>query len=215
MKDLSIVQEYFICAVNEKGNIPKLGVERFVCLVTGGIAELKMAGCIGIEKDIVSVIKVLPEDMLYLHMLYSYIDEKGPVKLKTIVEAFTMSFSGKKLEMLIEDVRVSLGKAGVLKPEAIGKVMKKTVYVPERESVTCIVDKIRAELLEEGTVTDETACLAVLFDKSKMIKTYFSTFEQKELKEKLSELAKRPENKMIKEMTEYIEMLLVVIISVS
>ena len=45
MKDLSIIQEYTICAVNEKGKFPALSTEKAVCFVTAGILELRLEKC--------------------------------------------------------------------------------------------------------------------------------------------------------------------------
>ena len=39
MQDLSITQEYYICAVNEKGRISDFSTERLVCFVAAGLAE--------------------------------------------------------------------------------------------------------------------------------------------------------------------------------
>ena len=37
MRDLTLSQEYLLCAVNEKGRLPHLGVERTVCLVAAAL----------------------------------------------------------------------------------------------------------------------------------------------------------------------------------
>lgn len=45
MKDLTITQEYMICALNEKGKMSELfGVEKIVCFVATGLLEMKLEG---------------------------------------------------------------------------------------------------------------------------------------------------------------------------
>ena len=45
MKDLSILQKYMVCTVNEKGVFPFVSVEeRILGLVAAGLLELEMAG---------------------------------------------------------------------------------------------------------------------------------------------------------------------------
>ena len=50
MKDMTLTQEYFICAVNGKGKISGFSTEKQVCLVAAGLLELQMEGCICIDK---------------------------------------------------------------------------------------------------------------------------------------------------------------------
>ena len=50
MKDLSIVQKYMVCTVNEKGVFPFASVEeRTLGLVAAGLLELEMGGSISID----------------------------------------------------------------------------------------------------------------------------------------------------------------------
>lgn len=46
-------------------------------------------------------------------------------------------------------------------------------YLPSHEAVDRVVNKLRAELLEEGVITEEAALLAVLLDKSNQMKMFF------------------------------------------
>ena len=50
MRDLTLSQEYLLCAVNEKGRLPHLGVERTVCLVAEALLELQLEGCVAVDK---------------------------------------------------------------------------------------------------------------------------------------------------------------------
>ena len=61
----------------------------------------------------------------------------------------------------------------------------KTAFAPSKEAINRVVDMVRSELLEDGTVTDEVAALTALLDKSGCLKEYFSKFEQKEIKQRL------------------------------
>lgn len=52
------------------------------------------------------------------------------------------------------------------------------------------VEKIRAELLEEGAVSEETIALTLLLSASKTIKDYFSKFEINQLNNRIDEFQK-------------------------
>ena len=75
----------------------------------------------------------------------------------------------------------------------------------DREAVRSVVEELRAELLEEGPVTEDAAALTVLLDKGKCLKPYFSQFEQKEMRRKLKALLDAPEGRLVKAMVEHVE----------
>lgn len=53
-----------------------------------------------------------------------------------------------------------------------------------------IIQKLRAELLEEGVIDENTMYLALLLDSNKMLRAYFSEYEYKIIKERIEEVAK-------------------------
>ena len=117
MKDLSLVQEYMICAVNEKGGIPSFSTEKLVCLVAAGLLDLRLAGCLAIEGKKVQTTSPLPENRAYLGSLYEFVGDK-PKALEKIVEAYTYSVTDKRLVRLMEDVGRSLADLGLAQDEA-------------------------------------------------------------------------------------------------
>ena len=88
MRDLSITQEYLICAMGEKGKISGFDVEKLVCVVASGLLELKMEDCIKLEKKRVRVIGELPVKKRYLKPLYDFINQPKPVKVEKIIEEY-------------------------------------------------------------------------------------------------------------------------------
>lgn len=208
MKDLSIIQEYVICSVNEKGKIPGFSVEKRVCFVAAGILELQLENCIFIEGKKVTIIHQLPAALPYLRPLYDSINQKKTAKLNKILEEFCFGFTDKQWNELMNAVGDSLVNIGVAQENAGGVLGNKKNYIPDSKAVRCIVDNMRAELLEEGKITEETAALAVLLERSRCLKTYFSKYEQKEMKHKLQKILDSPEGKLVKEMVDYIKTIL-------
>ena len=74
-----------------------------------------------------------------------------------------------------------------------------------------VIDKVRAELLEDGEVTEDAAAIAVLLDKAKMLQFYFSKFEQQELKERLAQLAHSAHGAAVQEMLDYVDGLMAMV----
>ena len=145
--------------------------------------------------------------MSYLKPLYNVINQGKPVKADKVMEAYVASFSNKKLNELLEELTNELKVAGVIETVKAGLLGNKEKYTPKKEVVTNIIEKIRAELLEDGEVSDEIIALTALLDNAGQLKDYFSKYEQKELKEKLNEIRTSDAGKTAKEAIEYIDAL--------
>ena len=209
MKDLSIVQKYMVCTVNDKGVFPFASVEeRTLGLVAGALLELQMEGCIAVDGKKVSVAGALPQDKGYLKPLYDFIREKQSVKLYVVVDAYNFSWTDKRINELRDAVGSSLVQLGAASACKAGLLGKQAGYLPGPETVRSVVEQMRAELLEEGPVSDETAALVALLERVKCLKAYFSAFEQKAVQQKIEALAQSPEGKMVRDMMTYLQIIM-------
>lgn len=209
MKDLSIVQKYMVCTVNDKGVFPFASVEeRTLGLVAGALLELQMEGCIAVDGKKVSVAGALPQDKGYLKPLYDFIREKQSVKLYVVVDAYNFSWTDKRINELRDAVGGSLVQLGAASACKAGLLGKQAGYLPGPETVRSVVEQMRAELLEEGPVSDETAVLVALLERVKCLKAYFSAFEQKAVQQKIEALAQSPEGKMVRDMMTYLQIIM-------
>ena len=209
MKDLSIVQKYMVCTVNDKGVFPFASVEeRTLGLVAGALLELQMEGCIAVDDKKVSVAGALPQDKGYLKPLYDFIREKQSVKLYVVVDAYNFSWTDKRINELRDAVGGSLVQLGAASACKAGLLGKQAGYLPGPETVRSVVEQMRAELLEEGPVSDETAALVALLERVKCLKAYFSAFEQKAVRQKIEALTQSPEGKMVRDMMTYLQIIM-------
>ena len=198
MRDLTLSQEYLLCAVNEKGRLPHLGVERTVCLVAAALLELQLEGC-------VTVTGPLPEGQGHLRPLYAFVNRPKPIRKEKLLEEYTYTVTDAQRDELLESIGRSLADLGLVQPVKVGLLGKKKGYAPTPEAISGVVDMIRAELLEEGEITEDVVSLVVLMEKGNCLKPYFSAFEQKQMKQRLRALGESPTGKMVQEMVEYVE----------
>jgi len=189
MKNLSYTQEYYLCAVNSKGDVPKLKFAAIhSALFSGGIMELLENGFVErSENDTIVVSKPLGDDFLYLKTLYDYVVSlEKPLNLKRLIKFVSTT---KQYDEFLPAIGLSLAALGCADElPSQGLLKNKTKYAPKSEQVNLIIEKIRAELLEDGTITDETLCLTVLLDKSFILPDYFSKAESETLKKRLEEV---------------------------
>lgn len=207
MKDLSITQEYMVCVVNDKGDLPGYNGAAVACLVVSGVLEMQLEKCISIEDKKVTVCTELPEHMSYLRPLYDVISKEKTMKIEKIVETYTISFTNKKLNELLDALMDGLKDADVVEPVKPGILGNKDSYAPKKDVVKGIIEKIRAELLEDGEISEDVIALTALLDKAERLKEYFSKYEQKELKEKIDEIRKSEAGITVKEMVQHLDLL--------
>ncbi len=207
MKTLSYTQEYFMCAISSKGNVPILDVVFSTCLLAGGIMELLYHGYIvRTPKGKLVISKPWDEGLPYLKPLYETIlGFKKPKDAKGVASVYLAGFSQKTFKELFSAFGASLAEFGYADELwKQGLLNKKIRYVPKPEAVTRIIEKIRAEFLEDGTISEETLYLAALLDNGKLIRNYFSKVEAEILKKRIKEVRKNEAYVLADEMVKFI-----------
>ena len=216
MNDLSYTQEFYLCATDKKG---KVSSTEKICLAAGGISELLNGGYIKRdEKQRLIVAKPWDDTLPYIKPIYDTIATLK--KPHSSYDVLTM-FSGSK--KLFNELNTAIGSSLVAADcatelEVKGRGEGKSKYVPKEEAVKKIIEKIRAELLEDGAMSDETVCLAALLDTYEIVLDYFSKVERESVKARIKEVYESEESASITDTLEeilQIPAMLVVVMSVS
>lgn len=212
MKNVSITQQYLLCVLNKNGKLPAFGLEKPLCLSAAGVLELLMENVFALDGKKLTVQLPLPEEKAYLRPVYDIVEKKQPVKFEAIVEYFSFTFTDTHINELIDSLGASLVQMECVQKEQGGFWGGKNVYIPNEADVDSIVQSIRAELLEDGELSEDIVALTVLLNKSGDLQKYFSVYEKKDLKKRLKEIKNTPQNEMIQKVVEYIDSLLCLIV---
>ncbi|WMJ89836.1 GOLPH3/VPS74 family protein [Anaerocolumna sp. MB42-C2] len=214
MKNLSFTQEFFLCALKPQGSTTLTNsTESSTCLLAGGLLELQMDGYISFDDKKVFVNKELSSDKMYLKPIYELIKNNKPMKIEAIAEKYAFDF--KRPDELFQSVGHSIVKDGCVVEESKQGLFKNKVrFLPNESEVTKVVEKLRAEFLEEGNVSDEAIVLGVLLNKSGLIKKYFSKYEMQKLNDRLKEIKQSEAGALIKQMVDYIDTWIAIIITI-
>ena len=205
MTTLSFTQEYFACAVNGKGKAPfSKETEIMACLVVGGVLELTMGGYIQADEEEKYIsAKILDKEKIYLQSVYDVVVQK-PMKLSDIASKYVES--GKLFRQYFNAIGESLDEAGVAeKSVENGLFGEKMGFIPTQDCLTAIIEKVRAELLEDGTVSDETIVLCALLEKGGLIKDYFSKVELGKLNLRLKEISSSDAHNSVRKVIESVD----------
>lgn len=212
MKDLALTQQYLLCALNKNGKLPSLGYEKALCLSAAGVLELLLADVLAFDGKKLTVSAALPEKKEYLRPVYAWISNKQPVKFNAVVEHFSFNLTSTAINELIDAVGGSLADAGCVRKEKGGLLGGKNLYLPNEADVDVVVQSIRAELLEEGELSEDVVALTVLLNKSGELARYFSAYEKNALKKRLKEIRENPQSEMVRKAAEYIDSLFLMFI---
>ncbi len=206
MKNLSFTQEFFLCALKPQGSTTLTNsTESSTCLLAGSLLELLIDGYISIDdKKKMFITKDLSSEKLYLLPIYELIKNNKPMNVETIAEKYAFGFT--LPNELFQSVGHSIVEDGcVVEKSNQGLFKNKVLFLPNESEVTKVVEKLRAEFLEEGTVSDETIVLGALLNKSGLIKKYFSKYETQKLNNRLKEIKQSEAGALIKKMIDYID----------
>ncbi|UUZ81751.1 GPP34 family phosphoprotein [Paenibacillus sp. P26] len=120
--------------------------------------------------------------------LLNHLEQAKPQTLKKWVQSFYSR--GKVRSALFQTIISPLIASGALKEERYRVMFLFTArrYVPSAAAKDRIVQRIRAEPLENGPVTPQTAMLAMMLGMSKLLRNYFSEYESRELKARLQRM---------------------------
>ena len=117
MKNLSLTQQYLLCVLNKNGKLPAFGLEKTLCLSAAGVLELLMEDALSFDGKKLTVKSALPEEKAYLRPVYQAVERKQPVKFESIVEYFSLDFTDKHMNELIDSIGASLAKKGCVQRE--------------------------------------------------------------------------------------------------
>ena len=215
MNKLSFTQEYFLCAVNKNGELPFLSSSDVAtCLVAGGVMELARQGLVvRDEKKKFSAAKTWDGSLPYLKPLYDTVAAfKKSKGAQGIVDPYAFSLSEKPLKELVAAFRASLADC-LNEVEEQGLFKDKTSYVPKPDVVTRIIEKVRAEFLEDGSIEEDVLCLAVLLNRTNLIRDYFSKVETTVMKKRIKEVQASEAYASVKDIFDYVAGVYVVLIA--
>jgi hypothetical protein len=155
------------------------------------LVELALKGKVKFEgDDTVTIVDSSPTGEKSLDRLLEIMTSEKPKKIKKWVSYFyNHMFKQREVYKLVVE---SLVEKEVLEMEntEIMFVVPTKKYVDAANTRHYIVEKIRAELLEEGNVEEHTLVLVLFLHVKNMLNDYFSKFERKALKQKMEQLRK-------------------------
>ena len=200
MNRKSTAQEYYTLMIDKNGLMPAMHRdEAGAGLAASAFMDLTVNDIVAVEKKKITVIKELPDSLVYLEDLYTYLKEKS----RHMEKMMTDFYAGSSNKKLAEKIGESLCKDGAAVEEKGGLFAPKRVFIPEKAYKDELIGMIRSAVKEEEMAPRDVA-LVWLLQQTNCLKQYFSKHESDQLKQKLKEMKKDPQNKQLAEMIDYV-----------
>ena len=207
-KDLGLVQMYWICAVNEKGKISQCDPYKETFFVAAALLQLQQVSCIKMKDSKIFINGFLPNDKKYLSSLYEWIKENSPVKMTKLIDKFTMSFSGKKLDELERAVASLLIDGDYVRTITTGVFHQRERLVPTTESIEGVICELKEELLQGDVLRKDMVALVSLCYQAGFLKKYLTKQEVQQVKGFLKTMKESKEQNQIRKMLDYTDSML-------
>lgn len=215
MRELSFAEEYALCVLKHKGKQSALYTNEYsVCIIAACLLQMLTDNVINLDNNgKLFVIGELSGSKPYLKTIYDVIASGKPKKAKVLVEDYVFSISSKPLKLIVDGVIEALISNECIEIETkAGLFKEKTIYHANEKIVNIIIERIRAEFLVGGNISDETTILAALLLESKILKKYFSNDETKQLTGRIKQIKNSDARSFVKEILDDIETMMVVIL---
>ena len=196
MMDLKISQAFMLLALNDKGGVASVGSMRIrAYVIASAVLELALDNVISISDEQVTVNQALPAKQASLRAVYEAVKAADSLNFKQLAKKLVTDRG--LFKETFEAVGDTLVDLNVVTKDNGGVLGNAVRFVGGDQAKQQIVEQIRAELLEEGTVTAETIAMTSLLAGSRTLKNYFSKFEENDLNTKLEEIRQDDANKDI------------------
>ena len=115
--------------------------------------------------------------------------KKSEVSIKNIIKSICFSFSEKKKKAIIEPLKMQMSENEIISLQKKKMIFRnKKIITLNDASLSAIIEEVRAELLEDGSLTDDIILLASLLNSTKFLKNIFSKYEKEKIKDRLVEI---------------------------
>lgn len=210
MNRKTITEEYYVLAVDKNGAISSIRSNELNSgLIASGLMDLMMDGVITIEKNKITVVKDLPEGLKHLKSLYTYLTEKNRTTEKVMGD-YVMSM-GARMREFIGEIGETLVAEGLAEKGKGGLFGPKVTYIPVKSYKDQLIEAVKDIVKTEDEFSPRDMAFLCILQETHNLNQYFSKYESQEIKDKLKEIKKNPQNKQLAEMVNYVNSMTTVI----
>lgn len=189
MRDISIAESFFLCAVQGKGKIFGHDDSKIACLLSAVFDEMIKSGLIEITENRLHVIrqKELPVDCRpYLTPVYDHLKEVESPELKHIMQDYNSGWSDRHLNALTTAIGNRLADCGFATKAKLGLFNGRVYFMPCKTVIPSLAAELLVNILYQTPVSAEDGFLWLLLKKSDCIPKEFSEQQRHDINDKIT-----------------------------
>ena len=144
----------------------------------------------------ITVNKELPTELAHESSLHDYLSEKVRTADK-LMSDYLLSSSARRIKQLATAIGEALLADGVVREGTGGLFGPKVTYVTAESYRKELVDRVRSAATKNDDVSSHDMALLYILKETKNLNRYFSKEESDQLKDRLKEMKKNPQNKQV------------------
>ena len=189
MTDISIVESFFLCAVQGKGKIFGDDYSKIACLLSAVFEEMIKAGLveIGAGKLHVARQQEIPADCRpYLTPVFNHLKEVESLELKHIMQDYNSGWSDRHLNALTTAIGTGLADSGFATKAKLGLFNSRVYFMPCKTVIPSLSAELLVNLLYQTPVSAEGGFIWLLLEKSGCIPKEFSEQQRHDISDKIT-----------------------------
>lgn len=206
MKEFSVSELYFLCAVREKGKIYGYDTKKIICLLTAALWELEACAAISFTDQEIQLLEQ-SEIPPYLLPLYEHLKEMESLQFFQVLRDYHNALSDRHLNALAVSIGESLNSKGLVTAAKLGLFNGRRYYIPKSNAAAGVITEYLIDLLDHAVPSAEDGFLWLLLRKSSCVPVEISAAQQNEIDGKLRFAIKKEHLPSLQRMNSYLELL--------
>ncbi|MDO4313585.1 MAG: GPP34 family phosphoprotein [Eubacteriales bacterium] len=210
MKDLSVSEAYFLCAVQNKGKIFGYDTAKVTCLMAAVLHEMKQSGLITFSDRKILLTNSTADQTAYLLPVWEHLKESENLDYKHILQDYNSGWSDRHLNALTSAIGTGLAEQGLVTRAKLGIFGGRTYFMPYKDAIPALAAELQVNILYQTPFPMQDGFLWILLEKSGCIPQILPEDQRESIRKKVTfSIQNEPEGEL-SEFTEFTDKLLTI-----
>ncbi|ONI39178.1 hypothetical protein AN639_10435 [Candidatus Epulonipiscium fishelsonii] len=188
MNDLTLTQQYTLCAMKNNGEFGEWHSEDLM-LEVAAVLELVQRKLIKFRNDqTIKIVDKLNLECSHLQPVYEIIQENEPMEFDELIEEFENNYNADVKEDLFENVKNILMVKGALVEDKNSRWDDEPIWYPKNNVIKLLMEKLRPNSICNA-IGETEALLATLLSDIGVLRKNFSESEIEILKDQVDDMS--------------------------
>jgi hypothetical protein len=169
MKDISLSEAYFLCAVQDKGKVFGYDTVKIACLLVAVFYELEQAGSVRLTEHAAVTVTEPPSDLPGGAAVYERLTNMDSPEWKEILRDYSNPLTDWHLNTLATAIGNSLAEKKLATRAKLGLFQGRTYYLPQKNALPGLAAELMVNIMYSPTLQTEDGLLWLLLEKGNCV----------------------------------------------